>query len=96
MAYGSPLRTVNDILNGLLARHGLVLKKPAPQVYMAGYDDSGIKFTLNYWMEMTEQVDSARVKSDLLHMIDGAFGDAGITDSFHRRTSDRAPMTRCR
>jgi small-conductance mechanosensitive channel len=78
VAYGSPLRTVNDILNGLLARHGLVLKKPAPQVYMAGYDDSGIKFTLNYWMEMTEQVDSARVKSDLLHMIDGAFGDAGI------------------
>ena len=45
---------------------------------MAGYDDSGIKFTLHYWMEMTEQVDSARVKSDLLHMIDGAFGDAGI------------------
>ena len=98
VAYGSPLRTVNDILNGLLARHGLVLKKPAPQVYMAGYDDSGIKFTLNYWMEMTEQVDSARVKSDLLHMIDGAFGDAGITIAYSNKdtrlsTDDPVPVT---
>ena len=97
VAYGSPLRTVNDILNGLLARHGLVLKKPAPQVYMAGYDDSGIKFTLNYWMEMTEQVDSARVKSDLLHMIDGAFGDAGITIPFSQKDIRPSPtITRCR
>ena len=79
VAYGSPLRTVNDILNDLLARHGLVLKKPAPQVYMVGYEDSGIKFTLNYWIELTEQIDSARVKSDLLNMIDGAFSDARIT-----------------
>ena len=87
VAYGSPLRTVNDILNGVLARHGLVLKKPAPQVYLAGYEDSGIKFTLNYWIEMTEQVDSSRIKSDLLHMIDGAFGDARHRDSHtHRKT----------
>jgi potassium-dependent mechanosensitive channel len=86
VAYGSPLRTVNDILSGVLARHGLVLKKPAPQVYLAGYEDSGIKFTLNYWVEMTEQVDSSRIKSDLLHMIEGALGDARIAISYSQKT----------
>jgi len=98
VAYGSPLRTVNDILNGVVDRHGLVLKKPAPQVYLAGYDDIGIRFTLNYWIEMTEQVDSSRVKSDLLHMIDGAFGDARITIAYSNKDTrlsvdDPAPVT---
>jgi potassium efflux system protein len=85
VAYGSQLRTVNDILNGVLARHGLILKKPAPQVYLAGYEDSGIKFTLNYWVEMTEQFDGSRIKGDLLHMIDGAFGDALITIPYSQK-----------
>ncbi|MGE5161965.1 MAG: mechanosensitive ion channel domain-containing protein, partial [Betaproteobacteria bacterium] len=34
VAYGSPLRKVTDILGDVLARHGLVLKEPAPQVYL--------------------------------------------------------------
>jgi potassium efflux system protein len=85
VAYGSPLRTVNDILNDVLARYGLILKQPAPQVYLAGYEDSGIKFTLNYWLEMTEQVDSSRIKGDLLHMIDGAFSDARIAIPFSQK-----------
>lgn len=85
VAYGSPLRTVNDILNGVVARHGLVLKKPTSQVYLAGYEDSGIKFTLNYWIELTEQVDSSRIKSDLLHMIDGALGDARIAIPYSQK-----------
>jgi potassium-dependent mechanosensitive channel len=98
VAYGSHLRTVNDILNGVLARYGLILKKPAPQVYLAGYEDSGIKFTLNYWVEMTEQVDSSRIKGDLLHMIDGAFGDARIAISYSQKDTrlsldDPAPTT---
>jgi potassium-dependent mechanosensitive channel len=98
VAYGSPLRTVNDILNDVLARYGLILKQPAPQVYLAGYEDSGIKFTLNYWVEMTEQVDSSRIKGDLLHMIDGAFGDARIAIPYsHKDTrlskEDPAPTT---
>ena len=46
---------------------------------------------------MTEQVGSSRVKSDLLHMIDGAFGDAGIAISHSQRdirlsTDDPLPV----
>jgi small-conductance mechanosensitive channel len=85
VAYGSPLRKVGDILNDVLTRHGLVLKAPAPQVYLEGYGDNSINFTLNYWIEMTEQTDSRRIKSDLLHMIDRAFDEARIQIPYPQR-----------
>ena len=85
VAYGSPLRRVNEILNEVLQRHGLVLKNPSPQVYLEGYGDSAINFALTYWVEMTAEVDGRRVKSDLLHMIDRAFEDAGISIPFPQR-----------
>jgi small-conductance mechanosensitive channel len=96
VAYGSPLRRVNEILNDVLARHGLVLKVPPPQVYLEGYGDSSISFALNYWVEMTEQTDVRRVKSDLLHMIDRAFEEAAIQIPFPQREvrlSTAVPMS---
>jgi small-conductance mechanosensitive channel len=85
VAYGSPLRKVHEILSDVLARHGLVLKVPPPQVYLEDYGDSAIQFALNYWVEMTEQTDIRRIKSDLLHMIDRAFEEAGIQIPFPQR-----------
>ena len=96
VAYGSPLRRVSEILNDVLTRHGLVLKVPAPQVYLEGYGDSSINFSLNYWIEMTEQTDSRRLRSDLLHMIDGAFEEAGIQIPYPQREvrlSTAAPVS---
>ena len=69
----------------MLARHGLVLKDPAPQVYLEEYGDSAIVFSLTYWTVMTLESDSRRVKSDLLHMIDRAFAEAGIAMPFPQR-----------
>jgi small-conductance mechanosensitive channel len=85
VAYGSPLRRVSEILSDVLTRHGLVLKVPAPQVYLDAYGDSSINFALNYWIEMTEQMDPRRVKSDLLHMIDRAFEEADIRIPYSQR-----------
>lgn len=85
VAYGSPLRKVADMLGDVLDRHGLVLKDPKPQVYLDEYADNSINFALTYWIEMSEQGDSRRVKSDLLHMIDRAFEDAGIAIPFPQR-----------
>ena len=95
VADGSSLRIVNEILNAVVSRHGLVLQDPAPQVYLEGYGESAINFSLNYWIEMTEQTDSRRIKSDLLHMIDRAFEEAGIQIAhLHRdvRLSAAAPV----
>jgi small-conductance mechanosensitive channel len=85
VAYGSPLRKVAELLADVLQRHGLVLKDPAPQVYLDEYADSAINFSLTYWVEMSEVGDVRRIKSDLLHMIDRAFEDAGISIPFPQR-----------
>jgi hypothetical protein len=44
VAYGTPLRKAADTIVGVLGRHGLVLKDPAPQVYLENYGDSAIGF----------------------------------------------------
>ncbi len=85
VTYGTPLRKAGDVLLEVLNRHGLVLRDPAPQVYLDGYADSAINFALTYWVEMTADSDTRRVKSDLLHMIDRAFGEAGIAMPFPQR-----------
>lgn len=85
VAYGSPLRKVHEILKDVMERHGLVRDDPKPQVYLDGYGDSAINFALTYWVQMTEDVDSRRVRSDVLHMIDRAFEEAGISIPFPQR-----------
>jgi len=85
VAYGSPLRKASELLVGVLERHGLVLKSPAPQVYLEEYADNSVNFSLTYWVEMTESGDTRRVKSDLLLMIDAAFSEAGIEIPFPQR-----------
>ena len=85
VAYGSPLRKVFELLVGVLERHGLVLKSPAPQVYLEEYADNSVNFSLTYWVEMAEMGDTRRVKSDLLLMIDAAFTEAGISIPFPQR-----------
>jgi small-conductance mechanosensitive channel len=95
VAYGTPLREAADAMQDVLSRHGLVLKDPAPQVYLEEYGDSAIVFTLAYWTLMTLESDSRRVKSDLLHMIDRAFAEAGIAMPFPQRDvhlDARAPL----
>ena len=85
VAYGTPLRQAADAMQGVLERHGLVLKNPPPQVYLEEYGDSAITFALTYWVDMTAGNDTRRVKSDILHMIDRAFADAGIGMPFPQR-----------
>jgi len=79
VAYGTPLRRAADALQDVVARHGLVLKTPAPQVYLDDYGDSAIWFAVAYWVEMTPTNDTRRIRSDLLHMIERAFDEAGIS-----------------
>jgi small-conductance mechanosensitive channel len=79
VAYGSPLRKVGEVLEDVVARHGLVRTQPAPQVYLDEYGDSAIWFAVAYWVDMTPDNDTRRIRSDLLHMIERAFTEAGIS-----------------
>ena len=60
-----------------------------PPVYLAGYGDSSINFPIDYWIGMTEQTDSHRIRCDLLQMIDRATEKAGIQIPWKRQTTTR-------
>jgi small-conductance mechanosensitive channel len=85
VAYGTPLRKAADALQNVAVRHGLVLKDPAPAVYLDDYTESSIAFALTYWVEMTPDNDTRRIRSDLLHMIDTAFAESGFRMPFPQR-----------
>jgi small-conductance mechanosensitive channel len=85
VAYGTDLRAAADLLAGVLDRHGLVLETPKPQVYLEEFADNAVSFALTYWVDLAPDADPRRVKSDLLHMIDRAFAEAGIAIPFPQR-----------
>ena len=81
-------------LADVAARHGLVLKEPAPQVYLDEYGESAVYFALTYWVDMSPSNDSRRVRSDLLHMIDRAFADPSIRAVLANTLAGPNPSTR--
>jgi small-conductance mechanosensitive channel len=78
VAYGSPTRRVSDVLQASAARHGQLLKDPAPRVIFEDFGSDALIFTLEYWVEISENVDARVVGSDLRFMIEGALSEAGI------------------
>lgn len=85
VAYGSDTRTVRDILLEVGARHGLVLKDPAPFVLFDDFGADALIFSLHFWLELVAHVDRWVVQSDLRFMIEEALSKAGITIAFPQR-----------
>jgi small-conductance mechanosensitive channel len=71
-------RAVMEALEGAAKRHGLLLESPAPQVFHDGFDPTGARFVLHYWIVLERGVDRRRIASDLRLMALAAFADAGI------------------
>jgi len=85
VAYGSSTRDVAEIIAHTVDEHGKVLKEPKPNVIFEDFGDSALIFTVYFWIEVTSDVDYRIVKSDIRHMLDKRFRDAGITIAFPQR-----------
>lgn len=57
----------------------------APQVFLDESTDNAVIFALTYCVDMLPTSYSRRVRSDLRHVIDRAFADAGIRMPFPQR-----------
>ena len=77
VAYGSPTREVARIMHRAVTEHGKVLKDPEPVVVFEDFGDSAMVFSVYFWLEIT-QADARVVRSDLRHIIDRRFEEAGI------------------
>lgn len=80
VAYGTDLNHVKTVLIEVLNQHELVLKKPAPMIWVTKFNDSSIDFTIKYWVPHFDFGND--VKNDLLIAIDIAFKTNGIEIPF--------------
>ncbi len=85
VAYGSPLRTVAELLLECMQRHGQVLEQPEPRVLFEDFGDNALQFAMYFWIEMRPGVNSSVVMSDLRFMVHKALEEAGIALPFPQR-----------
>lgn len=85
VAYGSPTRDVAKWLKRSAEEHGLVLGKPEPFVWFAGFGDNSLNFELYFYITIRTLAERRRIESDLRFMIDQNFREAGICIAFPQR-----------
>lgn len=85
VAYGSPVRTVTQLLEEIAGRHGKVLKNPAPEVLFEDFAGDALVFSLYYWLDVRSGTPARQVASDLRAMIEAGFAAQGIAIPFPQR-----------
>ncbi len=85
VAYGSSPREVTKILLKVAEGHGKVLDNPGAQALFMDFGESALNFELRFWLPVTGVSEALHVESDLRHMIDQHFKDAGIVIAFPQR-----------
>ncbi|MDP3936510.1 MAG: mechanosensitive ion channel, partial [Deltaproteobacteria bacterium] len=85
VAYGSPTRRVQEILEQLVNEDPKVLKYPEPRVFFEEFGDSSLVFTVYFWMAIKAEADYRILAGEMRHKIDDIFRKEGITIAFPQR-----------
>jgi len=84
VAYGSPLRKVEELLLQAANEQPDVLKSRAPRAIFSDFGDSALVFTLLFWCQTGSRYVS-EIESDLRFRIDDLFRKNDITIPFPQR-----------
>ena len=82
VAYESPTRKVEDLLQGILDGVDLVQKEPAPRVKFADFGESSLLFVVYFWTSIPDRVDA---ENELRHRIAEVFSRENIVMAFPQR-----------
>ena len=93
VAYGSPVREVERLLQQVVEEHRHVLAQPEPFVRFMDFGDSALLFRAYFWLRLGETGDRLRIQSDLRFRIDQAFAEAGIVIAFPQRDVHLLPAS---
>lgn len=85
VAYGSPTREVDRLIQHALADHGKILKSPEPVVLFTDFGDNALNFRAIFWLHMRSMMDRRKVESDVRYRMDKLFREAGIEVAFPQR-----------
>lgn len=93
VAYGSPVRKVEQLIHQAIDEHQQILKEPPPVVVFSDFGDSALIFETLFWCRITGGERELRlVRSDVRFRIDELFRENDITIAFpqqdvHLRTA---------
>lgn len=76
--YGTAAQQITDLLSALALQHPKVMKQPAPQVLLEEFGTQARIFTVNYWHEISPDVDPSGIASELRFAIEQKFAEAGL------------------
>ncbi len=76
--YGVAAQQVMSLLSDLTAQHPKVASQPPPQVLLDEFGSQARIFTINYWLEITSEVDPNGIASDLRFAIEQRFEEEGL------------------
>ncbi len=82
VAYGADVQLVREITLEILRNHGLVLKRPPPEILFHDFGASGLRFTATYFIDVASPM--RRVRSDLRFALDAAFRKRKIEIPFSK------------
>ena len=73
VAYGSPTRKVEEVIDEVVREHDKTVSPPEPVVLFEDFGDSALVFRALFWVVMNRPMDSKRVLSDLRYRLDERF-----------------------
>lgn len=76
--YGTAAPQIMNLLSALALQHPKVMKQPAPQVLLDEFGTQARIFTVNYWHEISPDVDPSGIASELRFEIEQKFAEAGL------------------
>jgi len=85
VAYGSPVRKVEEILYKAVAADEQILQQPKPMVIFDAFADNSLEFELLFWVLADGDKDLRVIRSDVRFRIDEMFRAEGITIAFPQR-----------
>lgn len=85
VAYGSPVRKVEELLLQAVGEDEKVLKHPKPLVLFKDFGDNALLFHLYFWVSMESLVERLIIESNVRFRIDDLFRESGIVIAFPQR-----------
>jgi small-conductance mechanosensitive channel len=85
VAYGSPVRKVEELMYQALREHASIKVEPAPKVYFEDFGDSSLVFDAFFWSDVHGERELRMIRSDLRFRIDALFAEHSITIAFPQR-----------
>jgi small-conductance mechanosensitive channel len=85
VAYGSPTRRVEELIQQAVRESERALIPPEPVVFFEDFGDSALIFEARFWITMKSPMDRRRALSEVRFRVDELFRENGIVIAFPQR-----------